>query len=113
MHTCVCVQNVQHITSACLLDIDYFLFSFDRNETPPCDEVLDVATLLRNHITSNVLLAKTVVFIIRRSKPWKSFMREVMQHRLDDSMDFEVYYFHFKSFCNRCHTVYCNKPVSL
>ena len=27
----------------------------------PCDEVPDVATFLRCHITSNVLLAKTVV----------------------------------------------------
>ena len=69
------------------------LFFVYRVETPPCDEVLDVATLLRNHITTTVLLTKTVVFIIRRSKPWKSFMREMMQHKVDDSMDFEVFSF--------------------
>ena len=39
------------------------------------------------------MLAKTVVFIIRRSKPWKSFMREMMQHKVDDCMDFEVFSF--------------------
>jgi hypothetical protein len=51
-----------------------------------------VATLLRNHITSNVF-AKTIVFIIRRSKPWKSVMREMMLHKVDDCMDFEVFSF--------------------
>ena len=72
------------------------------DKNPPCDEVLDVATLLRNHITTTVLLTKTVVFIIRRSKPWKSFMREMMQHKVDDSMDFEV--FLFRNFhCNCCN----------
>lgn len=70
----------------------HFFFVY-RDGTPPCDKVLDVATLLRNHITSNVLLAKTVVFIIRRSKPWKSFMREMKQHKVDDCMDFEVFSF--------------------
>jgi len=78
-------------TSKWLLDVD-FLFNVKlyRNETPACDELQDVETLLRSHIASNVLFSKTVVSIIRRSKFWKSFMREMMQHKLDDSMDFEV-----------------------
>ena len=79
-----------------------------RVETPPCDEVLDVATLLRNHITTTVLLTKTVVFIIRRSKPWKSFMREMMQHKVDDPMDFEI--FSFRNFhCSCCNKVRFNR----
>ncbi|XP_028408712.1 G2/M phase-specific E3 ubiquitin-protein ligase-like [Dendronephthya gigantea] len=61
-----------------------------REEIPPCEDVLDVAALLRSHFTSNVLLSKTVTFVIRRSKPWKSFMRNVMDNKFDDSMNFEV-----------------------
>ena len=67
-----------------------------RVETPPWDEVLDMATLLRNHITTTVLLTKTVVFIIRRSKPWKSFMREMMQHEV--MILWILRYFHFEIF---------------
>ena len=54
------------------------------------DIVLDVAELLRNH-TSAIFFTKSVVFIIRRSRPWKSFIREMTQQNVDDTMDFEVF----------------------
>ncbi len=38
---------------------------FYRDDVPSCDVVLDVATLLRNHISSAVSFTKSVVLIVR------------------------------------------------
>jgi hypothetical protein len=52
--------------------------------------VFDVALLLNNHIGSILLFSAYVVLVIRRSKPWKSYIREMTQQNVDDTMDFEV-----------------------
>ena len=53
------------------------------------DIVLDVAELLRNH-TSAIFFTRSVVFIVQRFRPWKSFITEMTQQNVDDTMDFEV-----------------------
>ena len=52
--------------------------------------MLVVAELLKNH-TSAISFTKSVVLIIRRSRPWKSFIREITQQNVDDTMEFEVF----------------------
>jgi hypothetical protein len=78
------------------------IFFFYRDDIPLCDDVLDVAMLLQNHISSALSLTKPVILIIRRSKPWRSFIKEMAQQKVDDTMNFEV-----EQFSTVQSTVHC------
>ncbi|CAB3985607.1 G2 M phase-specific E3 ubiquitin- ligase-like isoform X2 [Paramuricea clavata] len=68
-----------------------FICLIDRDDVPTSTAaVFDVALLLNNHIGSVLLFSASVVLVIRRSKPWKSYIREMTQQNVDDTMDFEV-----------------------
>ena len=73
------------------LDFTIKVFSFTYREGfVESNEDEDLATLLTSHISSNVSLSSSVVLVIRRSMPWKSFLREMTCQKVDDTMDFEV-----------------------
>jgi len=48
-----------------------------------------VAALLQVHVSSRILF-KSARMVIRRSRPWKSFLKEMQEQNVDDSVDFEV-----------------------
>ena len=70
-----------------LMKLFYFI---SRDDFVQIDDVQDLATLLMNHISSAVSLSASVTLVIRRNKPWKSFIREMTSQKVNDAMDFEV-----------------------